>query len=176
MKKAFMISLLAFVVLTAQFSSAQSTGCEARLKQKTEQLYMNYGYLKELYRSLHEMAELSVYESDRELDYIQKSYMLVKEANLICYYQYKLLSIMEYISNDAKSDYYEIMLKDLDKAEFETKHTIRLIDLYTGFIKNEKVLKSVEDAIGIIQANIYMYVELMDILKQTKDKGTEQKP
>ncbi|MFC1857799.1 hypothetical protein ACFL9U_07180 [Thermodesulfobacteriota bacterium] len=170
MKKAFMISLMVLVVFTAQLSVAQTTECEARLKQKTEQLYQNYGYLKELYRSLYEMAELSVYESDRELDYIQKSYMLVKEANLICYYQYKLLSIMEYIRDDAKSDYYKLRIKDLDKAEFDTKHTIRLIDLYTGFIKNEKVLKSVEDAIGIIQANIYMYVELMDILQQSKEK------
>jgi hypothetical protein len=137
----------------------------SQLETQLGRLYLNHKNLNHIYRNLHDVALDAMAGSDRQLSYIQKTYLFVNEANLMCFYQWELLSITDYIKEDYKTDYFTLRVKDLDRAIFESKDRVNSLKLYYGFIEIETARKLIDDAVGVIEANIYIYETLMDLLK-----------
>lgn len=166
-----LLSVLIGVCLIAAEGPAQPT--ESGLKSQVEKLYLNYRELDHVYKDLHNAAVSEISGSDIQLSYIQKAYLFVSEANLVCYYQWQLLSITPYIKNERKSDFFTLRVKGLDKAIFESRDRINSLKLYFGFIKSPSARKLIDSAIGLIEGNIYMYEQIFIILRpltNTPDK------
>jgi len=133
------------------------------LKIKVEQLYLNYHELAAVYAGMHDWANV-VLDDDQELDYTQKVALFTNEAKMICYYQWRLLSIVEYIRPDALKDYFTLRLKDLARAKSDCEQTVRLLSLYAGFVDQEGLQKSIAAAVVLIRGNIYIFDRLSEIL------------
>ena len=138
---------------------------EERLEEIVGRLFINYKSLGNVYHDLHEAALDNLNGPVQQLSHIQKTYLFVNEANLMCFYQWQLLSIIGYIKEESKSDYFTLRVKDLDKAIFESKDRINSLKLYYAFIENTSAKKSIDEAIGLIEANIYIYEQVRQILK-----------
>lgn len=145
--------------------SAQTEIPEDQLRTHLGRLYLNYKSLDRVYRSLHDVALDAVAGSDQQLSYIQKTYLFVSEANLMCFYQWELLSITGYIKADHRKDFFTLRVKDLDRAAFESKDRVNSLKLYYGFIQDKTALKLIDDAIGLIEADIYIYETLINLLR-----------
>ena len=64
--------LLGLMLALARPCAAAQTADTAQLKQKTEQLYLNYKLLDGHYKDVREVASAYMYQSDQQLNYIQK--------------------------------------------------------------------------------------------------------
>jgi hypothetical protein len=146
-------------------AGARENTLYGRLETQLGRLYLNHKSLNHVYRNLHDVALDSMAGSDRQLSYIQKTYLFVNEANLMCFYQWELLSIADYIKEDYQADYFTLRVKDLDRAIFESKDRVNSLKLYFGFIENETARKLIDDAVGLIEANIYIYETVMELLR-----------
>ena len=153
------------LLLCSQTISAQTDSIDRRLEDILGRLYINHKTLSVVYSKLHDEALDAVNGSDEQLSYIQKSYLLVSEANLVCFYQRELLYITDYIKDSHRSDYYTLRVKDLKRAIFETRDRVVSLKLYSVYIESRETHKLLNEAIGLIEANIYIFEELADILK-----------
>ena len=165
MKKNTNWLILIPILLWSQTLSAQTDPIDRRLEDILGRLYINHKSLTVVYSKLHEAALEAVHGSDKQLSYIQKSYLFVSEANLVCFYQWELLSIIDYIKDSHRSDYFTLRVKDLKRAIFETRDRVVSLKLYSGYIDSRETLKLLDEAVGLIEANIYMFEELAAILK-----------
>ena len=165
MNKNLLAAITAMVVTLAVTTAAHSGSKDEQLNDLIVRLHLNHGSLQTVYRDLHEAAIDNIDGPDRQLSYIQKSYLFVSEANLVCQYQWELLSIVNYIQQESRSDYFTLRVKGLRRAIFESRDRINSLMLYYSFIDNEQARKLVDDAIGLIEANIYTYEQLVDMLK-----------
>ena len=165
MNKKFLTAITAIVVTIAVTTAAHSGATDEQLNELIVRLHLNHDSLREVYRDLHEAAIDNIEGPDRQLSYIQKSYLFVSEANLVCQYQWELLSIVNYIQQESRSDYFTLRVKGLRRAIFESRDRVNSLMLYYGFIDNAETRKLVDDAIGLIEANIYTYEQLVDMLK-----------
>ena len=121
MKKYINWLILFSLLLWSQTISAQTNSIDRRLEDILGRLYINHKSLSVVYSKLHDQALEAVNGSDKQLSYIQKSYLFVSEANLVCFYQWELLSIIDYIKDSHRSDYFTLRVKDLKRAIFETR-------------------------------------------------------
>jgi hypothetical protein len=161
--RAFLFALVSiFILMGPGFAGAN----EARLKEKTEQLFLNYKILEALYGDLREITGGYIYNSDEQLNYMQKMTLFVNEARMICYYQWQLLSVMDYIKPEAKNDYYTLRRKDLLKAKTDLAFVLSLLDLYRNYIVNKAALQPVDEAAVNIKANVYIFESLMELLDE----------
>jgi hypothetical protein len=165
MKKYITWLILITILLWSQTLPAQTNLIDRRLEDILGRLYINHKSLTVVYSKLHEAALEAVNGSDKQLSYIQKSYLFVSEANLVCFYQWELLSIIDYIKDSHRSDYYTLRVKDLKRAIFETQDRVVSLKLYSAYIDSRETLKLLDEAVGLIEANIYMFEELTAILK-----------
>ena len=149
---------------------------DGHLNDLISRLYLNHKSLQQVYRDLHDSAIDNIDGPDRQLGYIQKSYLFVSEANLVCQYQWELLSIVEYIRKENRSDYFTLRVKGLRRAIFESRDRITSLTLYYGFIDSEQTRKLLDDAIGLIEANIYTYEQLVDLLRPMANPPNPQRP
>lgn len=166
-----LLSVLIGLWLTTIDARAEQT--ENDLKSLVEKIYLNYRELDHIYKDLHNVAVSEISGPDIQLSYIQKAYLFVSEANLVCYYQWRLLSITPYIKNERKSDFFTLRVKGLGKAIFESRDRINSLKLYYSFIDSQPARKLIDAAIGIIEGNIYMYEQIFLILRpltNTPDK------
>lgn len=138
---------------------------QERFEKLVERLYLNHLNLKNVYRDLHDIAIDRVSGPEMQLSYIQKTYLFVSEASLIGFYQWELLCATEYIREERISDYLTLRVKDLDRAIFETRDRVNSLKLYQAFIDNDSAQMRIDEAIGLLDANIYMYEEIMALLK-----------
>ena len=160
---------LLFISLAIPFS-ASATEPLSRVEEITGNLLMNTKKLEHIYQDMHDYAQWTMNRSDRQLDYIQKSYLFINEAKTISFFQWELLSVFDYIREERKSDYITLRYKDLRRAIDDTKLTVHLLNTYMIFIEKPEVQKSIEEAIGLIQGNIYMYEELRRLLRPLSNK------
>ena len=165
MKKNFNWLVLIPIILWSQTLSAQTDPTNRRLEDTLGRLYINHKSLTVVYSKLHDTALEAVNGSDKQLNYIQKSYLFVSEANMVCFYQWELLSIIDYIKDSHRSDYFTLRVKDLKRAIFETRDRVVSLKLYSAYIDDREALKLIDEAVGLIEANIYMFEELVAILK-----------
>jgi hypothetical protein len=156
-----MIWLLAVVAA----ASAEAENDQARLSEIIGRLYLNHRQLTDVYRNLHDAALSEVNGPEQQLSYIQKTYLFVSEANLISFYQWELLAVIGYVKETHRSDYITLRIKDLDRAILESRDRINSLKLYHTFIDGETPRSLVDQAVGLIEANIYMYDELLELLK-----------
>ena len=134
------------------------------MKPIVEALFMNHNQLKYLYSDIHELARGPLFRSDRQLDYVQKAALYMNEAYLIGHSEWKLLSIMEYIKPEVVQDYYTLRKKGLTEAIQEIQYSIKQIELYKNFINDRAAVKIIQDAVGVIDANIYMMNKLLELV------------
>lgn len=161
------IKLWTVILLLAAVApaSANTDDDQGRLSEIIGRLYLNHRQLTDVYRNLHDAALSEVNGPEQQLGYIQKSYLFVSEANLIGFYQWELLAVIGYVKDTHRSDYLTLRVKDLDRAIFESRDRINSLKLYHAFIAGETPRGLVDQAVGLIEANIYMYEELLELLK-----------
>jgi uncharacterized protein YeeX (DUF496 family) len=166
MKKKSLSAAIILWLLIVQATAGFPADAQSRLELIVGRLYLNYKSLDNIYNDLHEASLEAVGGSDQQqLSYIQKAYLFVNEANLICFYQWELLGVIEYIKEDRRSDYFTLRVKDLGRAIFESRDRINSLKLYQAYIEKDAASKKIDEALGIIEANIYIYEEISDILK-----------
>jgi hypothetical protein len=156
------------LILLLAMAATTSTGTEddqERLSDIIGRLYLNHRQLTDVYRKLHDEALNAVNGPEQQLSYIQKTYLFVNEANLICFYQWELLAVIDYIKDTHRSDYLTLRIKDLDRAIFESRDRVNSLKLYHAFIASDALRGLIEQATGLIEANIYMYEEVLELLK-----------
>jgi hypothetical protein len=144
--------------------AAQDPASLARMELLSGRLYLNYRNLETIYKEMHDHALAGLNESDEQLNYIQKTYFLINGAKAILFYQWELLSIQEYLREDAKGDYYTLRFRDLKRAIDDSKFSATLIALYAAYITDKEATKSIEEALSIIRGSVYMFEEFRRIL------------
>ena len=164
-----MKKMLAAAAIAAAVTLLPVVGGHAGVKDKAltdliTRLYLNHKSLQSVYRDLHAAAAENIAGPDRQLSYIQKTYLFVSEANLVCQYQWELLSIFDYIHPQSRSDYFTLRVKGLRRAIFESRDRVNSLTLYYGFIDSDATRKLLDDAIGLVEANIYTYEQLVETL------------
>lgn len=168
-----MTAMIAALVLAA---GANAGTKDEQLNDLIARLYLNHASLETIYRNLHDAAIDHVDGPDRQLSYIQKTYLFVSEANLVCLYQWELLSIVNYIRPESRSDYFTLRVKGLRRAIFESRDRINSLMLYYGFIENAETRKLLDEAIGLIEANVYTYEQLVDMLQPMANPPNPLRP
>ena len=78
---------MAMWLLIAQTAIGLTLAAQQRLEAIVGRLCLNYKRLNNIYKDLHEVALDFAAGSDQQLSYIQRAYLFVNEANLICFYQ-----------------------------------------------------------------------------------------
>lgn len=76
-----------------------------------------------------------------------------------------MLSIIGAIKDSHRADYFTLRIKGLDRAAFESRDRVVSLNLYSTYIENAEPRKLIEEAVGLIEANIDMYDELTTLLK-----------
>ena len=165
MAKKIKLWILILLLAAAATTSAGAEDDQGRLREIIGRLYLNHRQLTDVYRNLHDEALNAVNGPEQQLGYIQKTYLFVSEANLIGFYQWELLAVIDYIKDTHRSDYLTLRVKDLDRAIFESRDRINSLKLYHAFIASDAPRGLIDQAIGIIEANIYMYEDLLELLK-----------
>jgi hypothetical protein len=165
MLKLFTQWILGLILLLSQSAWGQSDPSSERLEELLGRLYLNHKSLSVVYSKLHSTALDAVGGSDQQLGYIQKTYLFVSEANLICRSQWELLSIANTIKDRHRSDYFTLRVKGLEWAAFESRDRVVSLNLYAAYIENAEPRKLIEEAVGLIEANIDMYDELATLLE-----------
>jgi hypothetical protein len=140
------------------------------VKPIVEKLYLNVKALDNVYHHLHELAQIQMHQSDQQLNHIQKSYLFLNEAKLICHYQWKLLSITPYISESSRIDYHTLLRSDLQKAISEVKFRITLLELYSAYMTHKSARNLLKEGIGLLQGCTYMFDKLQNRLKPVSHK------
>jgi hypothetical protein len=157
--------LLIMLFAMAATASAGTEDDRGRLSEIIGRLYLNHRQLTDVYRNLHDEALNAVNGPEQQLSYIQKTYLFVSEANLIGFYQWELLAVIDYIKDTHRSDYLTLRVRDLDRAIFESRDRVNSLVLYRAFIAGDTLHGLIDQATGLIEANIYMYEELLELLK-----------
>ena len=165
MNKRIVQLVLALIFLFSQTALAPAGDLDNRFNEIVSRLYLNHRSLSVVYNKLHDAALDAVNGSDQQLAAIQKTYLFVSEANLVCLSQWELLSIIGYIKDSHLADYYTLRVKGLDRAAFESRDRLISLKLYSADIENPEPRELIEEAVGLIEANIYMFEQLADILK-----------
>ena len=176
MNKTISAAMTAVIVALCLTAGAAVGEMDERLEELIARLRLNHTSLKAVYRDLHDAAIDNVAGPDQQLGYIQKSYLFVSEANLMCLYQWELLSIAEYIREESRSDYFTLRVKGLRQAIFESRDRINSLKLYYGFIDSAETRKLLDAAIGLIEANIYTYEQLVDMLEPMANPPNPLRP
>lgn len=157
-----LIVTLAMTAFLAADSSSETL--EVRLSERVARLYLNVKSLNTVYGDLH-TAALDAADDEHRLGHIQKTYLLVNEANLIGLCQWKLLSVIDYIKPDYRSDYFTLRVRDLDRAAFESRDRVNSLKLYYAYVADNRVKKLLDEAIGLMEANIYTFEDIRDLLR-----------
>ena len=134
------------------------------MRAEVEKLYLNYHELKIVHSDLHAAARRHIEESGEQLAEIQSAARFMDQANLIAYYQWELLSITEYIREEARSDFFTLRVKDLTDAHQKSKDLILAIKVYDAFIRDSQALALIEKGIGIIQRDMVIYNALVTLM------------
>ena len=156
--------LIGAMLVTVSPRAAELTAKMPQLKEKTEQLYINYKLLDDLYKDVRKVAGAYIYQSDQQLNYVQKAALYINEARLTSYYQWQMLSVIEYIKPAYLEDYFILRQKDLHKAKKDLNFLITLLDLYSTYIENQAALKPVDEAVAHIKGTIYLFEGLIQML------------
>jgi len=164
LKSILSLSLLGLTLVFIQPGVAAEEPNQALLKEKTEQLFLNYKRLDGLYKNLREVTGAYIYQPEQQLNYMQKIALFVNEARLTGYYQWQMFSMMEYIKPAYTSDYYTLRAKDLQKAKSDVTFLLTLVDLYATHIENKAALKPVDEAVTNMKAMVYLFEGLLQIL------------
>jgi len=167
MKKIFSMILTfgLWTVFHAAMVQAQSPADLSRMKEITQDLNRNYRYLQDIRSDLNLSAMGVMNSSPEQLNYIQRAGLFVDTAKRICFYQWRLLSITEYIREEARSDFYTLRAADLKSAVFESNEALKLLKVYEAFIQDESAVESISEAKGVIEANLEMFNRLRELIK-----------
>jgi hypothetical protein len=134
------------------------------LQTKVEQLYLNYYELRVIYSDLRNVGRLQIGQPGEQLSEIQTAARFIDQANLIAYYQWELLSITEYIHEDARSDFFTLRAKDIVDARQKSQDLILAIKVYDAFIHDPAALALIAKGIEHIEQNVATFGALYDLM------------
>jgi len=134
------------------------------LRSEVEQLYLNYHELKIIHSKLHAAARKHIEARGEQLAEIQSAARFIDQANLIAYYQWELLSIIEYIRVERRSDYFTLRVKDIDDARQKSRDLIMAVKVYDAFIRDPEALTLIAKGIGYIEQHIAVYDALQALM------------
>lgn len=137
------------------------------IRPVVEKLALNATALSEAYDDIHKAAlgALQQDDPDRQLNYVQKAYLHVHGAVLVAEYQYRMLSVIHYVRPERRTDYLSLQVRGLDTARSRMADTMAFVDLYDAFITHPESTAAIARARELIQGNVYLYEQLMGILK-----------
>ena len=138
---------------------------QTELQALTEKLYLNYRHIDGLYHEMRQITQLYMQQPADQHNYVQKIALFINEARLICYYQWSLLAIHDYIKEALQPDYYTLRLKDLRQAKSDLTFNIQLLDLYSRYVEQEEARKPVTEAIANIRAAVYLMEGMIRVLE-----------
>ncbi len=153
------LALLAAAAASVSAASPPKAALE-RMEAIAGRMVLNDQDLKRVYQDLHGYARFTPQGTDRQLDYIQKAYLQIDLARNRGYYLWRLLSIYDYLTESRRTDFLTLYGEELRRAMVDCRQSIRIIELYGAFIEKETIRRSFREAVGIIEANVYMYEEL----------------
>ncbi len=155
-----------------------AAGCAARgtvsgwepLKSSVEALYLNYWDLKRLHQDLHDAALVHIEASGTQLAEIQSAARFIRQANLIAYYQWELLSITEYIRDSARYDFFTLRERSLNDARDKSQDLILAARVYEAFIRDPRALDLIAACIDRIEKHRALYLEMAQELTRLKQR------
>lgn len=134
------------------------------LRSEVEQLYLNYHELNIIHSKLHAAARKHIEQHGEQLAEIQSAARFIDQANLIAFYQWELLSIIEYIRGERRSDYFTLRVKDIDDARQKSRDLIMAVKVYDAFIRDPEALALIAKGIGYIEQHIASYNALQALM------------
>lgn len=138
------------------------------LKSSVEELYLNHLDLKSLHHDLHTAALIHLEASGPQLAQIQSAARFIRQANLIAFYQWELLSISEYIRDSARRDFFTLRARDLIDARDKSHDLILSIRVYEAFIRDPQVLDLIGACITRIEKHRTLYWQMAQELERLK--------
>lgn len=145
------------------------------LKASVEALYLNYWDLKGLHSDLRAAARLHIEASGAQLAEIQSVAQFIQQANLIAFYQWELLSITEYIRENARRDYFTLRARDLIDARDKSYDLILSIQIYEAFIRDTRALELIGACIQRIEKNMALYQQMAQALQELKKMAQDER-
>ena len=161
-------ALLLFVGFASGCVSTQASPEWAPLKTSVEALYLNYRELEIMHSDLHTAAQIHLENSGSQLAEIQSAARFIRQANLIAFYQWELLSITHYIKASARRDFFTLRAHDLDDARDKSKDLILATRVYEAFIRDPQALELIDACIQRIEQHIVLYGRMAAELRQLK--------
>jgi len=163
---------LVVLLLVAEAPAAAPTDAALeRMKTISGRLYMNDRDLASLYQDMRGYAQFSMNGPERQLDYIQKLSLVIDRAKTQGYFLWRMLSVFDYLAEARQSDFLTLYEAELQNARDDCRMSIRLIDLYAAFIEREEIRKTLQDVVGVIEANVYMYEELVELIEPSMNRA-----
>ena len=136
------------------------------LKASVEALYLNYWDLKGLHSDLRAAARLHIEASGAQLAEIQSAARFIRQANLIAYYQWELLSITAYIRDTARRDFFTLRARDLIDARDKSHDLILSVRIYEAFIRDRQALELIATCIQRIEKHMALYQQMAQELQR----------
>ena len=161
--------LVTVIVILGLMAGCATTGASPEwepLKTSVEALYLNHWDLKGLHGDLHAAALKHLEASGPQLAEIQSAARFIQQANLIAFYQWELLSITEYIREDARRDFFTLRARDLNDARDKSHDLILATRVYEAFIRDPKALELIDTCIQRIEKHILLYGQMVFELRR----------
>jgi hypothetical protein len=161
-KAFFLCAALALALPAASLGKAKADPLQ-RLKTVGDALYVNVASLENTFQDLQQMAD------DESLDVesrccVQVAAEAVFAARAIAYLQYSQVSGFAFIRSDARGPWCSLRQKELQQAVADSKSRIDTILYWLPGIKTPDVEEVIEQGLRLIQANIYMFETLSDLM------------
>ncbi len=142
-----------------------------RLKTVADELYVNVASLDETCQDLQQMAD------DDSLDVesrccVQACAEAVYAARAIAYLQYSQVSDYPFIRSDARGPWCSLRQKELQQAITDSQTRMDILQYWLPGIKAPQAQEAIEQGLGLIQANIYMFETLADLMPSVRQNAT----
>jgi hypothetical protein len=156
--------------LPSHSSTDPATAYLDEIRPLVEQLHLNQRALEGIYQDLRVVAEGHLLlGSEEQLSYIQKALLYIDKAQRESDYQWETLSILDYIKNEARRDYFSLRQHSLERAVRESVSDLTFLATYQAFIENRISVADIDKASDLINKNIRIYKQLMEKLTPLVD-------
>jgi hypothetical protein len=127
-------------------------------------LYANYRELEEVRSEILALGNRYFWGSEGTLENVHAVVRCIEQANLIAFYQWRLLSITEYIRPDRLEDFFSLRVSGLQKAVDESKALITFIRIYGSAIEDERIVAEIEKGETLIKEDVALYGQLVEAI------------
>ncbi len=143
------------------------SGCASRppsfdvLRPPVEDLYRLYLELEENRSALRVAGQVHFFGANDTLARVQTLNLLLGEANLVAYYQWRLLSITEYVKPSHLEDFFTLRRSGLAQAVERSGTILQLMDIYQVGVEDRRVIDIVHEGRKLVAAQVQTYRRLV---------------